>query len=212
MAGGLSREECSKANLLYEHDLAKAKLLLAEAGFPNGFSLEVFTTESDSYTKAYELIQAQLRKAGIDLKLSVVDHSTFHTRIRQNLDPIVVYLSFRPNPDVILTQFFHSASVVATGKKPVTNFSHFGEVDADGDGKIDGIDDLIENARKEKDSQKQIAFWKEGQKRILQNMAAYPAISLGYLFAWKPHVDWGYKMVWVTDGPKATEQTQIVKK
>lgn len=212
MISGLSREECSKANLLYEFDLAKAKKLLAEAGYPKGFSLDVFTSESDSYRKAYELIQAQLRKIGINLNLAVVDHSTFHTRIRQNLNPIVVYLSFRPNPDAILTHFFHSDSIVVTGKKPIANFSHLGAVDADGNGTIDSIDNLIENARKERDTRKQVELWKEAQRKILQYVAAYPFISLGYPFAWKPYVDWGYKMVWVTDGPKATEQTQILKK
>ncbi|MBI5968729.1 MAG: hypothetical protein HY882_12855 [Deltaproteobacteria bacterium] len=210
--GGLSREECAKENLLYEYDLNKAKQLLAEAGYPKGFSLDVFTSESESYQRAYELIQAQLKKIGINLKISVVDHATFHTRIRQNLNPIVVYLSMRPDANIILTQYFHSASIVATGKKPITNFSHLGAVDANGDGVIDSIDSLIENASKESDPKKQVEIWKEAQKKLLQHVAAYPVITLGYLFANKSYVDWGYKPETLTDGLRATESTQLLKK
>ncbi len=210
--GGLSREECAKENLLHPHDLNKAKKLLAEAGYPNGFSLDVFTSESESYQRAYEVMQAQLKKIGVDLKISVVDHATFHTRIRQNLNPIVVYLSMRPDANSILTQYFHSGSVVSVGKKPMTNFSHMGLVDANNDGTIDSIDALIENAAKERDPRKQVEIWKEAQKKVLQDAVVYPVITLGYLFANKSYVDWGYKPVNLTDGLRATEMTQILKK
>jgi peptide/nickel transport system substrate-binding protein len=210
--GGLSGEECAKENLLYPHDLNKAKKLLAEAGYPNGFSLDVFTSESESYSRAYEVMQAQMKKIGIDLKISVVDHATFHTRIRQNLNPIVVYLGMRPDANSILTQYFHSGSVVSVGKKPMTNFSHMGLVDTNSDGTIDSIDALIENAAKERDPRKQVEIWKEAQKKVLQDAVVYPVITLGYLFANKSYVDWGYKPGKITDGLRATEKTQILKK
>ncbi|MBW1699851.1 MAG: hypothetical protein JRH18_08640 [Deltaproteobacteria bacterium] len=211
MIAGLSREEVAREDLLYEYNLSRAKKLLAEAGYPNGFSLEVFTSKSSTYRRAYELMQAQLRRIGIDLKLSVVDHSAFHARIRQNLNPIVFYACMRPNPDVILTQFYHSDSIVVTGKKAITNFSHIGEVDADGDGKIDSVDDLIIRARTEKDPGRQVALWKEAQLVLLRKLASYPIITVGYLFARNPKVDWGYEMVTITDGPKPTENTTIRK-
>jgi peptide/nickel transport system substrate-binding protein len=210
MIAGLSREEAAKENLVFEQDLAKAKSLLTEAGYANGFSLEVFTSESATYRRAYELLQAQLRKIGIDIKLSVVDHSTFHARIRQNLDPIVFYAAMRPNPDVILTQFYLSDSIVVTGKKAITNFSHIGGVDADGDGQIDSLDDLIVRARLEQDSTKQVALWKEAQLQLLRKMVSYPVIAIGYIFARSPKVDWGYEMITITDGPNPTEKTRLL--
>jgi peptide/nickel transport system substrate-binding protein len=157
-------------------------------------------------------MQAQLKKIGIALKISVVDHATFHTRIRQNLNPIVVYLSMRPDANIILTQYFYSASVVSIGKKPITNFSHLGMVDADQDGAVESIDSLIEKARKDSDPKKQIETWKEAQKKVLQYVAAYPVVTLGYLFANKTYVDWGYKPTNLTDGLRATENTQLLKK
>ncbi|MFH1930695.1 MAG: ABC transporter substrate-binding protein [Pseudomonadota bacterium] len=212
MTGGLTREECAEKNLLYELNLDKAKELLVEAGYPKGFSLKVSTSAMWGYKSLYELMQAQLGKVGINLKLSVVDHSAFHSRIRQDLDPIVIYSCARANPDIILTHFYFSESIVAKGKKPITNFSHIGAVDADGDGKIDSIDDLIEAARTEEDPEKQLELWKEAQRRTLQYMVAYPIMGVGKVFAMKPYVDWGYKLVSIVDALKPTENTQILKK
>ncbi|MBL7177234.1 MAG: polyamine ABC transporter substrate-binding protein [Desulfobacteraceae bacterium] len=211
MIAGLTSEEVAKEDLLYEYDLSKAKKLLAEAGYPNGFSLDVFTSESKTYKRAYELMQAQLRRINIDLKLSVVDHSAFHARIRQNLNPIVFYACMRPNPDVFLTQFYYSDSIVVTGKKAITNFSHIGEVDADGDGKIDSVDNLIVRARLESNPNKQVALWKEAQLELLRKLASYPIVTVGYIFARNPKVDWGFELVTITDGPKPTEITKIAK-
>jgi peptide/nickel transport system substrate-binding protein len=209
LVGGLKKEECAEKNLLYDFNPAKAKELLAQAGYPKGFSLDVLTSELPVIKIAYELIQAQLKKVGIEIKLKVVDHSTFHTQIRQNLNPIVVYLCERPNPDVILTQFYHSDSIVVTGKNPVTNFSHVGGGEVGGESTIDN---LIEAARVEVNPGKQVNTWKEAQVRILQNMVAYPILDIGYLFARRPYVDWGYKLISIADGPKATENTRITKR
>jgi len=211
MVSGLTKKELSQKKVLYDFDIAKAKRLLTEAGYSKGFTIHSFTSKMLTIKKPYEVLQAQLRQIGIDLKLSVVDHSTYHANIRKNLNAITVYVCFRPNPDIILTQFFHSYSVVGTGKKPVTNFSHFGAVDADGDGVIDSIDNLIEAARIEVDPPKQIDYWKEAQIKILQYVVAIPLLNAGYLYARHPNVDYGYTQVAIADGFKPTENTKIAK-
>lgn len=208
---GLSRKDAKENGVLYEHNLKKAKKLLAEAGYSKGFSLNLFTSQSTTYRRAYELLQAELRKIGIKVNLSVIEHATFHERIRQNLDPIVFYSCMRPDPDVILTQFYYSESIVKTGKKPVTNFSHIGAVDANGNGKIDSIDSLILRARAEQNSQEQVALWKKAQVDLLKVVASYPVITVGNVFAESPKVNWGFKMKFITDDPLPNEATQIMK-
>jgi len=70
------------------------------------------------------VFQAELKKAGINLDMQVVEHATYHQQIRQDLSPIVYYSAARfPIADVTLTQFFHSRSIVKT-PTAVTNFSH----------------------------------------------------------------------------------------
>jgi len=72
-------------------------------------------------------------------------------------------MSFSP---VLPFRFSHRS-----GKKPDTNFSHYGAVDANGDGKVDSIDDLIEKARWELDAEKQSGLWKEAQIKLLRDVA-----------------------------------------
>ena len=202
--GALTKEEALKAGVVYENNIAEAKKLLAEAGFPNGIKMEVVISEMESsYRKPMIAIQAQLKKAGIDMALKVVDHSSFHTLIRKDASPLVYYAAWRPNVDVYLTRFYYSESAVVTGKKPDTNFSHYG-----------AVDDLIEKARWELDSAKQNALWKEAQIKILKDAAVVPIIRLLYNFPMKSNVDLGHPLEWSweTYSPQVTEKTRILAK
>jgi len=210
--GALTKEEAEAAGVVYEGDMAKAKTLLKETGKSN-LSFEVIISElATSYRKPMVALQAQLKKSGIDMKLKVVDHSSFHSLIRQDASPLVYYACWRPNCDVFLTRFYHSASEVVKGKKPDTGFSHYGAVDADGDGKIDSIDDLIEQARYELDGAKQAALWKQAQIELLKNVALVPMIRLKYAFPMKSYVDIGHPLEfsWQTYSPQITEKTRIL--
>lgn len=211
--GALTKEEALKAGVVYDNNVEQAKKLLAEAGFPNGIKTEAIVSEmSSSYQKPMVAIQALVRKAGIDMQVKIVDHASFHSQIRENASPIVYYAAWRPNVDVYLTQFFHSDSVVVKGKRPNTNFSNYGLVDADGDGKIDSVDQLIEQARWELNAQKQEALWKQAQIQILKDAVAVPIIRLKYTFPQKSYVDLGYPLEWSwqTYSPQITEKTKIL--
>ncbi|MBN2551313.1 MAG: hypothetical protein JXB06_01025 [Spirochaetales bacterium] len=211
--GAVTKEEATKAGVVYEDDAAKAKALLAEAGYPNGFSTEVVISElATSYQKPMIAIQAQVKKVGIDMKLKVVDHASFHTLIREDASPIVYYACWRPNVDVFLTRFFHSDSEVVNGRKPDTNFSHYGAVDADGDGRVDSIDSMIEDGRYELDADKQVDLWKQAQVELLKDAAHIPVIRLKYVFPMKSYVDLGHPLEfsWETYSPQITEKTRIL--
>jgi peptide/nickel transport system substrate-binding protein len=211
--GALTKEEALKAGVVYDNNVEQAKKLLAEAGFPNGIKTEAIVSEmSSSYQKPMVAIQALVRKAGIDMQVKIVDHASFHSQIRENASPIVYYAAWRPNVDVYLSQFFHSDSVVVKGKKPITNFSNYGLVDANGDGKTDSVDHLIEQARWELNAQKQEVLWKEAQIQILKDAVAVPIIRLKYTFPQKSYVDLGYPLEWSwqTYSPQITEKTKIL--
>jgi peptide/nickel transport system substrate-binding protein len=200
-AGGMSQQEIAAKNLEYSTNLEKAKQLLAAAGYPNGFSLRVVASEMVTYRVLYESMQAQLAKVGIKVELQMVDHSSFHSLIRKNVSPLVVYAAYRPNADAYLTRFHHSASIVVTGSKPDTNFSQC---------KI--VDDLIEKARSESDSAKQVALWKDAQVKILENMVTYPALVTWMVFARTPSVDYGHELKTVrATYPGIDETTRLVK-
>lgn len=183
LPGGLTKEKVEQKGLLYKENLDKAKELLKEAGYGKGFGLVAVTSERASYRRTYEAIQAQLKEIGVELKLKVVDHSTMHSMIRKDINPIVVYIAWRPNADVFLTRFYHSDSIVVTGESPDTNFSHYTEIDR-----------LIEDARVAIDPAEQENLWKAAQSKILDDAVAYPMFILKFVFAQDPSVEWGYPL------------------
>jgi peptide/nickel transport system substrate-binding protein len=199
MPGGLTREEAEALDLAYDVDRDLARQMLADAGYPDGFALEVITSEMTGYRRIYENMQAQLAEVGVDLAVNVVDHSTMHAQIREDVNPIVVYIAFRPNADVYLTRFYHSDSIVVTGAKPDTNFSHYA-----------AIDDLIEAARAETDNEAQIQLWKDAQIQILEDMVSYPLHYQQQVYARSDAVDYGHELVSILAlYPGITENTTL---
>ncbi len=199
LPGGLTKEEVDALDLEYPLDRDKAKALLTEAGYPDGFDLKVVSSERESYLKPYQSMQAQLAEVGINLEIETVDHSSMHKLIRQDVNPIVVYVAWRPNADVYLTRFFHSDSIVVSGAKPDTNFSHY-----------DKIDDLIVEARTELDPDKQIQLWKDAQVQILTDMVAYPLLYMQQVTARTDGVDYGHELKSVLAlYPQITENTTV---
>ncbi len=62
-----------------KQDIAKAKKLLAEAGYPNGIDLtiDIGNTSGPWQTQCGEIFKSQLAKAGINLKLNVMPSSKY---------------------------------------------------------------------------------------------------------------------------------------
>jgi peptide/nickel transport system substrate-binding protein len=201
MPGGLTQEEAEAAGVAYDQDIDKAKQLLAEAGYPDGFSIDLITSEMEAYRANYEVLQAELAQVGITVNLSVVDHATMHEQIRKDVNPIVIYVAYRPNADVYLTNFFHSDSIVVTGAKPNTNFSHYA-----------AIDDLIEQARAETDPDKQAELWKQANIKILEDMAAFPLHFQNQVYARAKGVDYGHDLISsLALYPQITELTTVTR-
>ena len=59
-----------------ERDIAKAKQLLAEAGFPNGFNVDWVTPVPNYYSRG-ERIVSQLQAIGIRAKMQTMERGVF---------------------------------------------------------------------------------------------------------------------------------------
>ena len=188
-------------NGLLGPDIAKAKALLAEAGYPNGLTVKVIQSALPEMLTAMQVFQAQLKRVGITLDIQVVEHATYHAQIRQDLSPLVYYSAARfPIADVTLTQFFHSRSTVKT-PTAVTNFSHCNVADQE-----------IDAARTEPDQAKQVALWQTAQKKIIAAVCAVPMFETLLVFAHHDNLDFGYKLEGsLSLGPLITEATRFTK-
>jgi peptide/nickel transport system substrate-binding protein len=184
---------------LLPHDVNRARQLLAEAGHPNGLTVRVVHTQLPEMLNMMQVVQQQLRRAGITLDLQVVEHATFHQQIRQDLSPLVYYSAARfPVADIYLTQFFHGRSIVKT-PTAVTNFSHCNQADAQ-----------IDAARVSTDINEQRRLWAEAQKILTENICGVPLLETLLVFARRNNVDYGYDLRGsMSLGPLITEQTRL---
>lgn len=200
MIGGITGDEAAAAGLDYAYDLDKAMALMEEAGYADGFDLEVVSSEKNFYRRFYESMQSQLAAININMTVNIVDHSSMHSLIREDANPIVVYGAFRPNADVYLTRFYLSDSIVVTGAKPDTNFSHY-----------TGIDDMILTARFETDPDTQTQMWKDAQTQLLEEMVAHSILYTQQVYARASNVDYGHDALTAVLNlyPQFTEKTTI---
>jgi peptide/nickel transport system substrate-binding protein len=167
----------------YAFDIAKAKALLAEAGHPNGVTVKAIHTTLPGMQSTIEAVQAQLKKAGINLDLELVEHATFHAKIREDLSPIVHYAAARfPVADVYLSQFYHSRSQVKT-PTAVTNFTHCNLADKE-----------IEDARVEPDAAKQKALWQAAQEKLIKDVCGIGLFEQLQVWAWRDSLELGYDL------------------
>lgn len=78
----------------YPYDPAKAKSLLAEAGYPNGFETEfdAFTGSIADHSKAAEAVAEYLRKVGVNVKLNMFEFGAFGPRrVANQVSPLHIY-------------------------------------------------------------------------------------------------------------------------
>jgi peptide/nickel transport system substrate-binding protein len=89
-----------------EHDLAKAKQLLSDAGYPNG--LDVTLNVYDTQKLRSDVLSEQLKQVGIRVTEEVLDQPTFIGRVIQNQGiNFALHCCVRqPDADIILSDMF----------------------------------------------------------------------------------------------------------
>ncbi|HRE14821.1 MAG TPA: ABC transporter substrate-binding protein [Usitatibacteraceae bacterium] len=189
----------SDSGAKYPHDIAKAKALLAEAGFPQGITIKATVSSNNAQQPVMEVVQGQLKRAGINLVMDVVDHTTYHAQIRKDVSALVFYGAARfPVADSYLTEFYHSASEIGAPKQ-VTNFSHC---------KV--ADEEIDAARREADPAKRLALWKSAQEKIHAEICGIPLFDLQQVWMRRDALDYGVKLEGAMNlAPPITELTTL---
>jgi peptide/nickel transport system substrate-binding protein len=91
-----------KASPIYYYDPVKARALLAEAGYPNGFKCEIWggTGRALMDREATEAIAGYLREAGIDVTLKLMEYTTYSTQLRNEVTKGYANASYIPQFDM----------------------------------------------------------------------------------------------------------------
>lgn len=147
---------------VYEYNPEKAKQLLAEAGYPNGFkvTLMVPTGRYIFDRQVGEALQSYLSKVGVTVELYTPDWPTFvQSLIGQNYTSTpwelcyVGYGMTTPDADAVLYSVFHS-SQWAPGKFNTMFY------------KNEEVDKLLDDARREVDENKRLQMYAQAQNII----------------------------------------------
>lgn len=96
----------------YAYDPAKAKQLLAEAGYPDGFETRLaYGTYMPQIQEQAEAIAADLAKVGIRVTLEPFERAVMWDRYKKKLHQMYIYFwDDAPEPDRYMYSLFHSKS------------------------------------------------------------------------------------------------------
>ncbi|MDR0615709.1 MAG: ABC transporter substrate-binding protein [Synergistaceae bacterium] len=142
----------------YSYDPEKAKELLTEAGFPDGFETTLQVNQNVRHRAIAEAVQAQVAELGIKLNVQMVDWGVhLDTLDRGEYDGmyrmgwVVDYL----DPDNFLYVNLHSSNFGAKG-----NYSFYSNPEAD---------KLMEEGRTETDPAKRVEIYQKAEQTIVDD-------------------------------------------
>jgi peptide/nickel transport system substrate-binding protein len=152
-------EESAKDLTEWEYDPQKAKELLKEAGYPNGFPVTFTTLALQPADKIAVILTDDMRKVGLDAKVQVLERAAYlAARTAGTPQMVLTGVTGPPDPDQPLWNLLHSSSF-----PPGMNTAHYR-----------AIDELLEAAQVELDRQKQLELYRNIQEKIREDVPVIP--------------------------------------
>jgi peptide/nickel transport system substrate-binding protein len=141
----------------YPYDPERAKKLLAEAGFPNGFTTTLWTPESGSGMQSpvamSTVIQANLRAVGINATLQTMEWGAFLAKLRTKEQDLFAlsWMAGNEDPDMVMYPLLHSSQWTPGGPNRALY-------------KNPKFDDLLHQARISTDQARRTELYREAQR------------------------------------------------
>ena len=147
------KEWALPASELPQQDIAKARQLLADAGYPDGLKLVAKVTAFPQGTTLAPVYKEQMKKIGIDIEIQNMETLPWMADVygtKRNYETSIHYHYGYTDPDGYLYSFFHSK-----GSESSTGYSN------------PTVDDLLDKQRKEMDKAKRKEYLLEIQRILL---------------------------------------------
>lgn len=143
-------------DLVPKYDPENAKKLLAEAGYPDGFTMEFYTSDSAGSMKIATIFQQYMKQnLNIDVQIKTAQWGTFSATGASGKAPIYsMSWTWDPDPYFYLNQMFHSSAIGSLG-----NGQGFNDPE---------VDRLLDEAVKVTDQAKRAELYKEAVRIIMK--------------------------------------------
>jgi peptide/nickel transport system substrate-binding protein len=172
-------------------DPAKARALLAEAGYPNGLTLGFVTWGSGQFAAGRKPIEASLKRAGIRLRVKTYEQGNLWEKSlaipAKRLEHQLGQSVWRP--DYFGDNARQSIPLQYDGRRldPERNYDNFSEYDNP------KVSRMIDRVLAEPDQLRRASLWGEIDQRIMQDAPMVPLIWESFSFSWASRVHgWTY--------------------
>jgi peptide/nickel transport system substrate-binding protein len=146
----------------YPYDPARARKLLAEAGYPNGFTTTLWVPESGSGMQSpvamATVMQSNLKAVGVNATLQTMEWGAFLAKLRSREQDLFAlsWMAGSEDPDLVLYPLLHSSQWTPNGPNRALY-------------KNDRFDDLLAQARQVTDQAKRAELYREAQKILVDD-------------------------------------------
>ena len=148
----------------YTQDIEKAKALLAEAGYPDGFKAKIWVNDNPVRRDTAVILQDQLKQIGIDLAIETVEWGAFLDGTARGDHEMFLlgWGTVTRDPDYGIYELVSTTTMGSAG-----NRSFYSNPT---------VDKLLEEGRTELDPEKRKAIYKEIQEIIRKDIPMYMII------------------------------------
>ncbi len=158
---------------MYRYDLNQARMLLQEAGYPNGFETEFFYYQPEGWPKQAPALQGVWKRVGIAVTLRQFEVAQLYERYRQKAFSLGGNAVMRVGPDQIFSILLHSASI------PFPNAMQYANPE---------VDSLIDGARAELNDSKRAEMYRRIQEKVWEDIPVIPLYQPKLVLAMRPAV------------------------
>ncbi|MDO5789110.1 MAG: glutathione ABC transporter substrate-binding protein [Fusobacterium sp.] len=141
----------------YEYNVEKAKELMKEAGYENGFTTSMLVFSGEANTQTAEIVQAYLKEIGIDLKIEIVEVSAYWDMTERGVHNLFLgsWGVVTGDADYGLYAMYHSSAKGGAGNRDFYE--------------NEKVDELLDKAKTEIDPETRKKLYEEAQILIVND-------------------------------------------
>lgn len=156
-----------------QRDIARAKQLLAEAGYPDGLNTTLVASVKPGYRKTLAVVVREMAKdAGFNIEVQTMAHSTYLDQVWKKGDFYVGFYNMQPTEDAVFKLLFTSDAAWNETRWNNTDF-----------------DALVEKARTTVDTAERAKLYASAQEKMRADIPALVPVFFDLLAAHRDYVE-----------------------